>query len=216
MPDSKPLLIFPYNGNALEALDCLAPHHHLLAFVDDTPEKQGEDRYGNAVLGRSAFREFPNARVLAVPGAPHSYRARRAIVQGLDVDPERYARVVHPSARISPLARIGHNVLIMAGVVITGNALIGDHVCILPNSVIHHDAIVGDWSLIGSQVSIAGAVRIGTNCYIASGSTIMNGLHVGDGALIGLGSNVIRDVPAEVRVAGNPARVLAERTIHAN
>ena len=34
----------------------------------------------------------------------------------------------------------------------------------------------------------------------------MNGLRVGDGALVGLGSNVIRDVPAGARVAGNPAR----------
>ena len=34
----------------------------------------------------------------------------------------------------------------------------------------------------------------------------MNGVRVGDRALVGLGSNVIRDVPAGARVAGNPAR----------
>ena len=36
----------------------------------------------------------------------------------------------------------------------------------------------------------------------------MNGLRLGDGRLVGLGSNVIRDVPAGARVAGNPARQL--------
>jgi acetyltransferase-like isoleucine patch superfamily enzyme len=37
----------------------------------------------------------------------------------------------------------------------------------------------------------------------------MNGLRIGAGALIGLGSNVIRDVDAEARVVGNPAKPLA-------
>jgi acetyltransferase-like isoleucine patch superfamily enzyme len=51
-------------------------------------------------------------------------------------------------------------------------------------------------------------VRIGQNCYIGSGSRIINGITIGDRALLGLGSNVIREVPADARVAGNPARPL--------
>jgi acetyltransferase-like isoleucine patch superfamily enzyme len=57
-------------------------------------------------------------------------------------------------------------------------------------------------------VTIAGNTAVGENCYIGSGTSIMNGLAVGDGALVGMGSNVIRDVPAGARVAGNPARQL--------
>ena len=119
---------------------------------------------------------------------------------------DRFATVIHPSARISPLARIGRNVLIMAGVVVTSNAIIGDHVCILPNTVIHHDVVVGDWTLIGSNVSIAGHVRLGRNCYLGSGSRIIDGVEIGERTLIGLGSNVIADVRCDVTVVGNPAR----------
>ena len=208
--EPMPLLIFPCNGNGIEALDCLGEAFRCVGFIDDTPEKQGTRVHGIPVLTRAALHEFPDAQVLAVPGSPTSYPSRRRIVAGLGVAPERFARVVHPRATISPLASIGHNVLIMAGVVITSNAVVGNHVCVLPNTVIHHDAFVGDWSLVGSNVTIAGSAVVGTNCYIGSGSSIMNGVQVGDGALVGLGSNVIRPVPAGATVAGNPARQIRQ------
>jgi sugar O-acyltransferase (sialic acid O-acetyltransferase NeuD family) len=206
--EAKPLLIFPYNGNGIEALDCLGEVYRFIGFIDDTPEKQGTDRRGHLVLSRAALIEFPNALVLAVPGGPVSYQSRKRIIDGLEISDTRFASVIHPSARVSPLAVIGHNVLIMAGVVITSNAVIGSHVCILPNTVIHHDVVVGEWTLIGSNVTIAGHTFVGESCYIGSGSSIMNGLHVGDGALIGLGSNVIRSILPGSKVAGNPAQYI--------
>jgi len=207
-PEPAGLLIFPCNGNGLEALDCLTGGQRLLGFIDDTPEKQGRPVHGHAVHGRSAFAKWPKAQVLAVPGSPLSFRGRRALIDGLGLPLERFAQVIHPSARISPMATIGRNVLIMAGVVITSNAVIGDHVCILPNTVVHHDARIGSWSLIGSNVTVAGGTVVGENCYIGSGTSLINGITLGDGVLVGLGSTVIRSIEAGHRVAGNPARDL--------
>jgi sugar O-acyltransferase (sialic acid O-acetyltransferase NeuD family) len=206
MQDAQPLLIFPYNGNGIEALDCIGSAYRFIGFVDDTPEKRGIDPNGYPVWDREAFSRFSDARVLAIPGSPSSYRSRKEIIHGLGITEERFASVVHPTARVSPLSSIGYNVLIMAGVVITSNALIGSHTCILPNTVIHHDVVLGDWALIGSNVTIAGNTVVEENCYIGSGSSIMNGLCVGAGALVGLGSNVISSVEAGARVVGNPAR----------
>jgi sugar O-acyltransferase (sialic acid O-acetyltransferase NeuD family) len=204
--EPQELLIFPCNGNGIEALDCLGRGFRMIGFVDDTADKQGTTVHGYPVYGREALARFPQARILAVPGGPVSFRQRAGIIGGLDADPGRFATVIHPAAVVSPLASIGRNVLIMAGVVITSNAVIGDHVCILPNTVIHHDASIGDWSLVGSNVTIAGSTRVGVNCYIGSGTSIMNGMQVGDGALAGIGSNVIRDVAPAATVVGNPAR----------
>lgn len=203
-----PLLIFPCNGNGLEALDCLGEEYLMIGFVDDTPEKQGTRSSGFPVLPRAALQEYPSAQVLAVPGSPTSYRRRQRVIDGLRIEPDRFARVIHPTARVSGLARIGHNVLIMAGVVITSNAVIGDHVCILPNTVIHHDVTIGDWTLVGSNVSVAGNVRVAANCYIGSGARIINGINIGERALLGLGSNVIRSVHPDTTVVGNPAHGL--------
>jgi sugar O-acyltransferase (sialic acid O-acetyltransferase NeuD family) len=206
--EPAPLLIFPCNGNGLEALDCLGETWQCVGFIDDSIEKQAQEVHGYRVTGRATFAAQTEAWVLAVPGGPESYRLRKQAIEGLELPSERFARVIHPAARVSTLATLGHNLLLMAGVVITSNAVVGSHVCVLPNTVIHHDTVIGDWSLIGSNVTIAGGVTIGQNCYIASGSSIMHGLRIGDGALIGIGSNVIRDVAAEACVAGNPARPL--------
>lgn len=207
-----PLLLFPCNGNAIEALDCLGAEWSCVGFVDDSAEKQGRDVYGIPVHDRTAFERWPLARVLAVPGSPDSFAQRRRAIDSLALPRERFATVVHPAARISPRATIGHNTLVMAGTVVTSGAVVGSHCCILPNTVVHHDASVGDWTLVGANVTVAGGVRIGINCYIGSGSSIRNGLRVGDFALVGMGANVISDVEGAVRVAGNPARILRPTT----
>jgi sugar O-acyltransferase (sialic acid O-acetyltransferase NeuD family) len=207
---AQPLLIFPYNGNGIEAVDCLDRTYRLVGFVDDTTAKQGKGVGGHhPVLPRAVFVEFPDSAVLAVPGSPTTYRSRRAIIEGLEVSEDRFACVIHPAARVSPMSVLGWNVLLMAGVVVMSNAVIGRHVCVLPNTVIHHDSVIGDWSLVGSNVTIAGDVRVGKNCYVGSGCSIMNGVRVGDGALLGLGSVVIRDVPAGAKIVGNPGRQIA-------
>jgi sugar O-acyltransferase (sialic acid O-acetyltransferase NeuD family) len=189
-------------------LDCIGDAYRFIGFVDDTPQKQGADANGYPVFNRGAFAQFSDAYVLAIPGSPSSYHVRKVVIQGLGLAEERFATVIHPAARVSPLASIGSNVLIMAGVVITSNAAIGSHNCILPNTVIHHDVVIGDWNLIGSNVTVAGNTVIEENCYIGSGTTLMNGIRVRCGALVGLGSNVIDNVAACTKVIGNPAREL--------
>ncbi len=208
MQSRTPLLLFPCNGNAIEAIDCLGEQWVCVGFVDDTPAKQGTMVRGVQVLGREALTRWPEARVLAVPGGPATYRNRRDVIDSLALAPTRFANVAHPRASISPDACIGHNSLIMAGVVLTSNARLGNHCCVLPNTVVHHDSTLGDECLVGANVTIAGGVSIGRACYIGSASSVMHGLSIGEGALVGFGANVIRDVDAGTRVVGNPARAL--------
>ena len=204
------LLIFPFNGNALEALDCIDGQYELLGFIDDTPEKQGMSKWGIPVFDRTALQKYSDARVLAVPGSPASYKKRKEHIDSLEIDPARFITLVHPSANIGKFVTLGTNCLIMAGVVITSNASIGDHVCILPNTVIHHDAVIHSYTLFGCNIAVAGGTVVERNCYIGSGTNIISGITIGEFSLIGLGSNVIRSVPPQSKVAGNPARELTK------
>jgi sugar O-acyltransferase (sialic acid O-acetyltransferase NeuD family) len=202
------LLIFPFNGNGLEAIDCIEEQYEFIGFIDDTIEKQGITREGFQVFNRVAFSKYKEAKVLAVPGSPTSFRSRKKIIEGLGIPIDRFAKVIHPSAVVSKWSKVGYNSLVMAGVVITSNAIVGNHVCVLPNSVIHHDSSIGDYSLVGSKVLIAGNVNIAENCYIGSGSNIINSVSIGENTLIGLGSNVINNISSNLKAVGNPAKLI--------
>lgn len=53
-------------------------------------------------------------------------------------------------------------------------------------------------------------VVIGDDVFIGMGSLILKGVTIGAGSIVGAGSVVVRDVPAGVIVAGNPAKVIRE------
>jgi acetyltransferase-like isoleucine patch superfamily enzyme len=48
---------------------------------------------------------------------------------------------------------------------------------------------------------------------IGTGSTILCGVVIGENAIVGAGSVVVRDVPPNTVVVGNPARVIREFAI---
>ena len=51
-------------------------------------------------------------------------------------------------------------------------------------------------------------IFIGDNCYIGSGSTILGPVKIGNNVTIGAGSVVVKDIPDNCVVAGNPAKII--------
>lgn len=51
-------------------------------------------------------------------------------------------------------------------------------------------------------------IFIGDNCYIGTGATILGPIRIGNNVTIGAGSVVIKDIPSNCIVAGNPAKII--------
>ena len=56
-------------------------------------------------------------------------------------------------------------------------------------------------------------VCIGNDVWIGAHTCVMKGITIGDGAIIGAGSVVTKDVPPNVLVAGNPAKLIKQLEI---
>lgn len=50
--------------------------------------------------------------------------------------------------------------------------------------------------------------EIGDNCYIGAGSIILGPIKIGNNVTIGAGSVVVKNVPDNVVIAGNPAKII--------
>ncbi|MBF0542601.1 MAG: NeuD/PglB/VioB family sugar acetyltransferase [Nitrospirae bacterium] len=211
----KKIVIFPYGGNARESLACFFAINNInhvwdiLGFIDDNRENVGKSCCGISVLGgRDILYEMPEIYVLAVQGNPLNHIKRKDIIEGLNINKDRYSTIIHPNVVMAGDVQIGYNTLIMSNTVIGSGVKIGNHCIMLPNSVVAHDTVIGDYCCIGANVTISGNVRVEDSVYIASGTSIKDNLSIGTGVLIGLGSNVLKDVSSGQVVVGNPAKVL--------
>lgn len=69
-----------------------------------------------------------------------------------------------------------------------------------------HNCVIGEFSSVGGKSSISGHCDLGEHVYIAPMSVTTNRISVGDRAYLGIGAVAIKDVPAEEKQFGNPAR----------
>jgi acetyltransferase-like isoleucine patch superfamily enzyme len=120
--------------------------------------------------------------------------------------------------------RIGHNVSIGTLSVIEHHVDIADHVRIHTQVFIPEYSILEEGCWIGPNVVFTNAkyplspgvkdnlvgpvIRKGAK--IGANATLLPGVVIGEHALVGAGAVVVRDVPAEAVVAGNPARVIRQ------
>ena len=88
------------------------------------------------------------------------------------------------------------------GIEIGNNALIGQQVVI---ATLNHDLAPDKRADM-----IPAPVKIGNNVWIGAHATILAGVTIGDNAVVAAGAVVTKDVPANVVVAGVPAKKIKE------
>jgi len=111
---------------------------------------------------------------------------------------------------------IGDNVEIFSGTNIVrataddGITYIGRGTKIDYNCHIAHNVKIGDNCLVIAGTIIGGSAEIGNNCYLGIGCMIKNKVKIGNNVTIGMGAVVTKDVPDNVTVVGNPAKILVK------
>ena len=116
--------------------------------------------------------------------------------------------VVHPSASITKLLTIGTGNFISKNVSINPLVTIGDFCIINTASIVEHGCNIADSVHIAPGVVLCGNVFVGENTFIGANAVIKQGITIGKNVIIGAGSVIINNVADNLKVVGNPARII--------
>ena len=90
---------------------------------------------------------------------------------------------------------------------------IGSDNLLMAYSHVAHDCVVGDGNVFANNAGIAGHVYVGNNITIGALTTIHQFCHIGDYSFIGMNTSINMDIPAFVKVAADPARIIGLNSV---
>lgn len=132
-----------------------------------------------------AFARGPRGFVLGLGGVdPPALRRRLEVFESYREHLFRTRAVVHPSANVSPSARMGNGALVLAGAIVQPGSAIGDAAIVNTGAIIEHDAVIGEGAHVAPGAVVLGGARVGTCSMIGAGAVILPMVHVPDDTLV--------------------------------
>ena len=98
----------------------------------------------------------------------------------------------------------------MHGTIKIGDNVMMGHYCLFYSR--NHAHSRTDIPMIKQGFEEVRPVIIGSDVWIGSRVTILPGVHIGDGCILAAGSVITKDAPPNTIIAGNPAKVVKQRS----
>jgi len=179
----------------------------IQGFLDDDRSKTGQEFMGYPIVGTTAILENGCPDIWVLNNVARDMNVRAKVCARLDsLGVRRHLTLIHPSVDTA-YTTIGEGCIIHEGVSLGPDCVIGRHCVMLANCTAGHECIVEDLVFVGNNVILGARGCIETGSFVGLNSVILPYRKLGARSMIGAGSVVIRDVPADTTVFGNPARV---------
>lgn len=177
-------------------------------FLDDDVSKHGKKFYGLPVLGGTEH-VLRSTDPTAVAVAVANPRVKEKIVSELQKNNRiQFPSFVHPTVWLGRNTEIQQGCIIYPGVSINYETLIGDFTTINMNSAIGHNCSLGKYSTLSPGVNLGGFTSIGQGSFMGIGASTIQGVRIGAKAIVGGMTMVLKNVPDQVTIVGNPGRII--------
>ena len=164
----------------------------LLGFLDDDA--------GKAPLGKiEDYEKYGDAEFVIGIG-------NTAVRKKLSALPVKWYTAIHPSAIVSPSARIGEGTVVMPNAVINARSQVGEHCIINSGAIVEHDNTVGDYAHVSVGAKLGGTVTVGEAAWVGIGATVKNNVRICADCMIGAGAVVVKDIVEAGTYIGVPAK----------
>jgi sugar O-acyltransferase (sialic acid O-acetyltransferase NeuD family) len=219
MSNSTPLRFFGAGLRAQVAVDLIEWHFRnryvVEGYYDDKLSVGTSGPNGYPILGTTAqgCAEIVGSgvEIFLALGTYRSWRACEMLAE-LSTQGVTFARLIAPTAHVSPSATIGENALVFGGVFIGSEATIGHLFTAHGGTVVEHHCTLGHNIILGPGVTLAGLTQIEDHCFLGSGTSTKPRTRIGAGTMTGAGSVIVSDLPPGVIATGAPAA--PQRAVH--
>lgn len=208
--DREKIFVFGASGHSKVVIDIIEQQHcfDIALLADDDETIKDSCTCGYRIIGGKEELLASSIRYGLV--AIGNNKARLEVASWLSDHGFELISAVHPVAQLARSVIIGAGTVVMAGAVVNSDSRIGNNVIINTRASIDHDCVIGDGVHIAPGAILCGSVSVGKGTFICAGATIIPNITIGTNAVIGAGSVVIKNVSDNVRVVGNPARIVHE------
>lgn len=210
---SLPVIVIGSGGHAAVVADALlAAGVKVIGFTDPDVARYGQLLCGLPVLGSDAVLEMhvqsavTLANGIGGAGRPSTHGVRSAVQRRLEAQGWRFVTVQHPSAVVSPFARIADGAQLLATSVIQTGADIGAGCIVNTAAVVEHDTRLEEFVHVACGAVLCGSVVVGAGSHIGAGSTVREGVTLGAATIVGAGAVVLKNFPSGSVLLGVPAR----------
>ncbi|MFK7946514.1 MAG: acetyltransferase [Saprospiraceae bacterium] len=115
---------------------------------------------------------------------------------------------IHNSASISSTVVLGKGIMVGDGAIVNACVELADGVICNTQSVVEHESKIGAFSHIAPGAILCGNVKVGRQTFIGARAVIKQGVTIGDNVIIGAGTVIIKDIPSNSKVVGNPQKFI--------